>query len=81
MWAFADDVVLLAENEKNLQVLVDREVDFCNYRGMAVNPDKCHVLMKKKIKGAVVPVTKTDVSIQERAVSHVTDLNPIRYLR
>ena len=65
--AFADDVVLLAENEKNLQVLVDWAVDFFGCRGMAVNPAKCHVLVKKKVKGAVIPVTKTDVNIRPGA--------------
>ena len=45
---FADDVVLLAESEKNLQELVDKCLVFFESRGMAVNPAKCYALIKKK---------------------------------
>ncbi|KAJ3640299.1 hypothetical protein Zmor_003608 [Zophobas morio] len=47
---------------------------------MAVNPAKCHALIKKRIRGAVVPLTKSSINIQGPPVSHVVDLNPFRYL-
>lgn len=61
---FAHDVVILSENDKDFQVLVDREVDFFGLRNMAVNLTKCYVLVERKIKGTVIPVTRTDVNIQ-----------------
>ena len=73
--AFVDDVVLLAEND---QVLVDTAVEFFKHRGMTFNPAKCHVLVKRRIKSAVISIIKTNINIQGRSISHATDLNPFR---
>ncbi|KAJ3655441.1 hypothetical protein Zmor_014573 [Zophobas morio] len=78
--AFADDLVLLAETERSLQRSINISTEFFTHRGMAVNPSKCYALIKHNINGAVVPLTNSSITIQGRQVTHVSDVNPIRYL-
>ena len=61
--ALADDIVLFAENEVDLQRSIDEASEFFSRRGMAINPAKCYALIKKRIGGAVVPLTKSSFPV------------------
>ena len=54
---FADDIVLLAENEENLQDLIDAVSTWCNKNQMAINVNKTkimHVRKKNKDRSSFV---------------------------
>ena len=42
--AYADDVVLVSNNEEGMQRMLDTVVDFCNFAGMKLAPNKCRCL-------------------------------------
>ena len=79
--AFADDLVVVGENVADLKLLLQDIVSFFGRRGMALHPDKCRVLVKKRNPdGAIIPLSKPGVQIYGRELSSVSDINPMQYL-
>ena len=59
---FADDIVLLAENEENLQCMISELVKWCSQWRMVVNPEKTEVIHFRKKR---IPKTTTTFKLGE----------------
>ena len=79
--AFADDIVLVGEDSKDVDKLLRATSTFFERRGMVLHPDKCRALVLARSSGRnIYPVTRPGLQIDGKALSTVTDVNPMQYL-
>lgn len=78
--AFADDIVLLEDNEVKLPLLISKANLFMKKRGMMLNPKKCCVLVTATNNKRVFSRTKTDISVDGTPIRNITSIDSFRYL-
>ncbi|CAH2016998.1 unnamed protein product [Acanthoscelides obtectus] len=78
--AFADDIILLEDEEVNLPLTLSEVVEFAGARGMVLNPGKCSAMVVGSVKGSLVPRKEYGLKIDGRRVAMVTEVNSFRYL-
>ncbi|CAH2017715.1 unnamed protein product [Acanthoscelides obtectus] len=78
--AFADDIVLLEDQEENIPLVLDEIVEFAKSKGMALNPKKCSAMVVGLARGVLAPRKDYKLTIDGRRVAMVTEVNSFRYL-
>lgn len=78
--AFADDLVVLADNEAHLQPLYDIIENSLNALGMSLNIKKCKCLSVALVQKRPTPRTTPIVQGKEGPIHMVTALNTVKYL-
>lgn len=78
--AFADDLVLLADRDIDMTLLLDEAVRFLGLHGMVVNPKKCVAIAAATSQGVSVPRTKPIFKILGEYIRPAHEVNVFRYL-
>lgn len=81
--AFADDVVLLAENSQNLQRLLTAYTEHLNRVGLEVNPRKCatvDIRVHKRKDGRRWVVQPSILSVKDQAIPSLAAGETYKYL-
>lgn len=77
---FADDIVLMEDQDEAIALSLMECSRFFNARGMSLNSAKSAAIFAASIKGVSVPKTKSLFKIQGEPVKTITDALTFRYL-
>ena len=77
---FADDLILLADKDVDMPVILDTVSCFVAKRGMEINPTKSRALSVGIVKGAPVVRTKSIFSVNRKKIPTMDYLDSFRYL-
>jgi hypothetical protein len=78
--AFADDLIITADRDIEVPVILEDVSAFLERRGMAINPSKCRALVAGVVRGRSVPRTRSNYSINSKPIPNVDAFNAFRYL-
>lgn len=78
--AFADDILLLADDPASMPLLVRSVEDFFAPRGMALNPNKCHCIAYRREKGKYFVMERPYILIGDALIQQITSMNAFKYL-
>jgi hypothetical protein len=78
--AFADDLIITADRDIEVPLILEDVSAFLERRGMAINPSKCRALVAGVVRGRSVPRTRPNYSIYGKPIPNVDAFNAFRYL-
>lgn len=78
--AFADDVVLMEDNEVNVPMTLGEIVSFCRGRGMALNASKCTAMVAIAKNKKIAIKSKNNYTIDGKPVRDITVVDTFKYL-
>lgn len=78
--AFADDLILLADDPLLMQPIIDHTVEFMETKGMEVNPTKCTAICNTKKDGRIITSNRPIYRIKSEPIQSVTEINSFKYL-
>ena len=78
--AFADDLILIADHDVEIPLLLDDVAAFLERRGMAVNLVKCRALIDGVVSGRSVARNRYSYTINGTSIPNVDAFNAFRYL-
>ncbi|GJQ69734.1 hypothetical protein Trydic_g10117, partial [Trypoxylus dichotomus] len=78
--AFADDVLLLQDEDVHVPEALDTVLRFFRARGMAINSNKCSAMAATSTQGKTVPRTKSIFKINNSFIPSVQHMNTLKYL-
>lgn len=77
--AFADDIVLLEDEENRVPITISTTKRFLEARGMQINPKKCYAINAIRVGGTTICRTKPTFSIDNKPITVIHDLNAFKY--
>lgn len=78
--AFADDIVLLEDNEINIPITIGIVTDFCRDRGMSLNASKCSALVAISNNKRIVIRSSNSFKIDNQKIRDISTLDSFKYL-
>ena len=78
--AFADDLILIADHDVEIPLMLDDVAAFLERRGMAVNPAKCRALIAGVVSGRSVARNRSSYTMNGTPIPNVDAFNAFRYL-
>lgn len=78
--AFADDLILMADDPVEMPRLITHVTSFLQTKGMAINPTKCYSITYVKEKGHYYPLERPTIKIGGVLIQAVSNTCSFKYL-
>lgn len=78
--AFADDIIIIEDNEAKVPLLLRKAEEFFRHRGMEINPSKCSSLIAAARNKTIIPRSEATLTLNGHKIKPISGHATFKYL-